>query len=252
MSAARPRVAWVHGYTMDSRVWEPLWSELPSFDHVGVDLPGHGTRSREPMPRTLTGWAEVVLSAMTDAGADRLVGLSFGSSIALQAAATRPDVVRRLVLAAPTLSGAQDDPAARAKYFLLASSLGELGPGPALARIWMNDPPPIFAGLRAHPEAYERMQSVVAEHSFAELRTGAMGSLSATVQDAALLHRVGCPTLVLSGDDDMPRFRENACLIDRSVPTSRMVVLPGLGHLPLLEDPARCTAELEDFLSGQP
>ena len=37
------KVLWVHGYTMDSSLWQPLWDELPGWHHFGIDLPFHGT-----------------------------------------------------------------------------------------------------------------------------------------------------------------------------------------------------------------
>ena len=35
-------VLWLHGYTMDSRIWEEAWALLPGPRHLGLDLPGHG------------------------------------------------------------------------------------------------------------------------------------------------------------------------------------------------------------------
>ncbi len=248
MSAAG--VAWVHGYTMHSGIWAQVWSALPDREHVGIDLPGHGTQAGMPMPRTLDGWADRVADQLRDSGARDLVGLSFGSAIALQVAARHPELIDRLVLAAPTLSGAPEDREARAKYFLLMMRLRELGPGPALARVWMNDPPPIFRGLRAHPARYAAMEQIVATHPFTELRTGAMRALSQTVQGPDLLASIRCPILLIVGDEDMPQFVENARTIARYAADVTTEVRPGLGHLPLLEDPAGCAPALAGFLAA--
>ncbi|WP_344088204.1 alpha/beta hydrolase [Nostocoides veronense] len=247
----RRTVAWLHGYTMSSAIWPQLWSLLPEADHVGIDLPGHGERAGERMPKTLDEWALVVAEDLRRSGARDLVGLSFGSSIAVQVAANHPDLVDRLVLGAPTLSGAADDRAARAKYFLLMMRMRELGPGRDLARVWMSDPPPIFRGLRRDEQRYAAMEQIVAAHPFTELRTGAMSALSATVQDATVLARVRATTLILVGTEDMPQFRANAEIIAEQAPDATVVVLPGAGHLPLLEQPDRCAHLLSDFW-GQP
>ena len=37
-----PKVIWLHGYTLNSSVWLPLWRRLPGWTHIGIDLPGHG------------------------------------------------------------------------------------------------------------------------------------------------------------------------------------------------------------------
>lgn len=245
-------VAWVHGYTMNSRIWRELWSLLPGRDHVGIDLPLHGVNATQPPPASLSGWAAGVAHEMERNGARDLVGLSFGSSIALQVAVEHPELVDRLVLAAPTLSGVPDDRQARAKYLLLMMQRGQLGPGPALARLWMNDPPPIFAGLRRFPSRYAALTAEIETHQFGELRSGAMSALSRTVQDAALLSDVRAEVLLVVGTEDMPQFRENAELIAAHVRQCETLTLPGAGHLPILEEPERCAGALADFLGRVP
>lgn len=243
-------IAWLHGYTMSSRVWEPLWDLLPGRDHLAIDLPGHGSKATAPMPRSMSGWTDMVAAEMRAAGSTELVGLSFGSSIALQVAADHPDLVRRLVLAAPTLSGVPDDPAARAKYWMLAMRIGELGPGPDIARIWMSDPPRIFTGLREFPQRYAAMADIIAEHPFGELRSGAMATLSSHVQDAAVLERIRAEVLLIVGTDDMPQFIANTDTIAQAVPAAQVKIIEGAGHLPLLERPEVSAGLIAGFVGA--
>ena len=35
-------VLWIHGDTLDFRVWHELWEQLPGWRHLGVDLRGTG------------------------------------------------------------------------------------------------------------------------------------------------------------------------------------------------------------------
>jgi pimeloyl-ACP methyl ester carboxylesterase len=232
---------------MSSAVWGPLWALLPGRRHEGIDLPGHGAARDATWPTDLAGLAAWVADQLAARGCRTLVGLSFGSSVALQVALDRPEVLDRLVLAAPTLSGPVDDPAARAKYLLLARALPLLGPGPALTSLWMADPPAIFVGLRAHPEAEARMRTVIAAHSFAELRSGAMRTITDTVQTIDDLARVRVPTLVIVGDQDMPRFRDNAAVMAEHIPDCRVRTVEAAGHLPLLERPDVCAGLLDEF-----
>lgn len=246
---APTRTAWLHGYTMDSTIWQDLWALLPGIEHVGVDLPGHGTAADTPMPAGLPALATAVADRLREEGCRRLVALSFGSCVALQVALDHPDVLDALVLAAPTLSGVPDDPAARAKYFLLYGTFRNSGPGPLMARQWMADPPGIFTGLREHQEPYERMAEVVGRHRFTELGTGAMGTMAHTVHTTEHLAALDLPVLVISGTQDMPQFRENARLLAQHAPRCQVVTIPGAGHLPLLEEPAGCADPLADFLT---
>jgi pimeloyl-ACP methyl ester carboxylesterase len=243
-----PAVAWLHGYTMSSAVFGPLWGLLPGVRHVGIDLPGHGTATAEPVP-DLTTTAAGIADRLRAERCRMLVGLSFGSCVALQVALDHPDCLDALVLAAPTLAGEADDPPARARYLLLRALYPQLGPGPQLADVWMADPPAIFTGLRRHPEAFAAVRAVVAAHSFAELATGAVRRLTDGDHGPQRLATLRTPVLLVVGDEDMPRFLGSADLLERSAPDVERVTVGGAGHLPLLERPEECAASLERFLA---
>lgn len=235
--AALPGVAWLHGYTMHSGIWSPLWELLPDTRHVGIDLPRHGSAAQRPLPGSLHVLADEVADRMLHEGCRTLVGLSFGSCVALQVALDRPEVLDLLVLAAPTLAGPPDDPVARAKYLALYQLHRRTGAGAALARLWMADPPGIFAGLRAHAGPYAAMAQVVAQHPFLELVDGGMRALTTEVHTREQLEGLQVPVVVLVGTKDMPRFIENAALLADAVPRCTVHTLQGAGHLPLLEEP---------------
>lgn len=245
-----PGVVWLHGYTMDSTLWRPLWQLLPGTRHLGMDLPGHGTATLEPLPSSLPALAGVVARRMERDRCRTLVGLSFGSCVALQVALDHPQVVDRLVLAAPTLAGNVDDPQARDKYIALSHQYRRSGSGPELTALWMAGPPAIFSGLRRRPEAFARVETVVRAHTFAELRTGGMRALTTSVHSTGQLASLALPVLVVVGSEDMERFRDNAALLGAAVPGCRIAVVKGAGHLPLLEDPDTCADVLAPFLSG--
>lgn len=243
-------IAWLHGYTMRSSIFEPLWDQLPDRKHVGIDLPGHGTAAAEPMADLPTTAANVAARLERD-GIRTLVGLSFGSCVALQVALDHPHTLDALVLAAPTLAGTADDPAARGKYLILRR-LYLLGVrGQALADIWMSDPPAIFTGLRPHGDAFARMRDTVAQHPFTELTTGAMGSLGGTVHADADLAGLKVATLVIIGTADMPRFAANARRLAACSALVETESMDGAGHLPLLEEPSRSAASIRSFLDAR-
>jgi pimeloyl-ACP methyl ester carboxylesterase len=56
------------------------------------------------------------------------------------------------------------------------------------------------------------------------------------------------PTLAVVGELDAADFHRVAETIERDVPGARRVVLPGVGHLPNLEDPAQFNDVVLDFL----
>ncbi|MFJ8627655.1 alpha/beta fold hydrolase [Kitasatospora sp. NPDC093550] len=235
-----PAVLWLHGYTMDSTTWQPLWDRLPGWTHIGVDLPGHGGSAPLPPGLTLTALAGQLAEIAEETGARRLVGLSFGSLSAIQLAVQEPALLDRLVLAAPTLAGTPNEDSARVRYRQLSMLYRFAGPGEQLADLWMQSPPDIFTGTERHPALRAALRSVVARHSWAELGNRAMDTLTAHRHTADDLRGITARTLVLLGDEDMPAFTRNAELLRDTVPDCRLSLLEETGHLPLLERPEEC------------
>ncbi|MFI8461772.1 alpha/beta fold hydrolase [Kitasatospora sp. NPDC085464] len=235
-----PAVLWLHGYTMDSTTWQPLWERLPGWTHIGVDLPGHGRSAPLTPGLTLPALAGQLAELAKETGARRAVALSFGSMSALQLAVQEPSLLDRLVLAAPTLAGTPNEDSARVRYQQLAMLYRMTGPGEPLADLWMQSPPDIFTGTERHPALRAALRSVVARHTWAELGNRAMDALTAHHHTADDLRRITARTLVLLGDEDMPAFTRNAELLRDTVPDCRLETLRETGHLPLLERPEEC------------
>ena len=59
---------------------------------------------------------------------------------------------------------------------------------------------------------------------------------------------VGCPTLIVWGQDDRIVPVEAADAYERAIPRSRKVVFPDTGHVPMLERPSAFNALLDEFL----
>lgn len=245
----RPTVVWVHGYTMSSQAWQPLWDRMPQFAHVGVDLPGHGLTPPWPRTATLGDVGSAVAKVIQDCGASRLVGLSFGSAVALEAA-TRDAPVDRLVMAAPTINEkVSDDAAARDRVMQLARGRRAGMTGDQLAELWMSSPPDIFTGLARHPAAWNQLAAVIATHTFDEYLDGSMVGMLSSVQDDAMLTKVRARTCVIVGSDDMPRFLRNAERLRVGIVDCAVHVLPSVGHIPLFEQPAETVAIMAEFLA---
>ena len=96
-----PDLVLLHGWGLDSGVWEPLRAPLARRYRLHlVDLPGYG-RSRDVNPPATSEALAEALVKQTPAGALWL-GWSLGAQIALLAAQRSPEHVRRLVLVAAT------------------------------------------------------------------------------------------------------------------------------------------------------
>lgn len=243
-----PAVLWLHGYTMDRTLWQPLLELLPGFRHVCVDLPGHGRSRPLSGDETLPGLAARIAAIAEAADARRIVALSFGSAVALQLAASYPQLVTRLAIAAPTISGAPPAAGVIARERQLALLYRMTGPGAQMTKLWMASPPDIFRGARDHPELQGRLRAVIDGHSWAEIGSGAMRSLAEHVHTDEELGRISAATLVLVGDRDMPSFCANAARLATVVPDCTVVTMRDAGHLCLLERPGQAAAPLAAHL----
>lgn len=249
-SGDAPCIVWVHGYTMSSRAWLPLWEQMPGFTHVGVDLPGHGSTPSWPRTATLGDVGDAVAEVMRAHDATRLVGLSFGSAAALEAA-LRGGPVDHLVMAAPTINETvSDDPEARDRVFALSRGRRAGMSRAQLAELWMAAPPDIFTGLARHPDAWRHLSEVISEHSFDEYLDGSMNGILMSEQDDDMLSEVRARTTVIVGSDDMPRFLRNAERLRVGVPGCTVHTLPDVGHIPLFEAPQESVAILTEVLSA--
>jgi pimeloyl-ACP methyl ester carboxylesterase len=63
-----------------------------------------------------------------------------------------------------------------------------------------------------------------------------------------VLPTVDVPTLILHGAADARSPLSNAEALHAAIPTSRLVVLPDLGHACMAEDPAACATEIRRFV----
>ena len=62
------------------------------------------------------------------------------------------------------------------------------------------------------------------------------------------LHRIGCPTLVLVGDEDALKPPRYSRMIAETIPNSELQIIPGAGHAVILEKPAEVNTALHGFL----
>jgi pimeloyl-ACP methyl ester carboxylesterase len=244
-----PKVIWLHGYTLNSSVWLPLWQRLPGWTHIGIDLPGHGASMPADGTDRLRHWAERIAGLAAAEEAEHLVGFSFGGLVALQVAIDFPDMFRSLTLASPALAGGPVDPDAEARNRALHRLYRERGSGPWMTELWMSSPPPIFAGAAGHPALYRKLHHLVDNYCWPDLEEHVMDRLVETPQDIGRLQSLPCPTLVLIGEEDMTSFKRTAEMIYRAVPGCRRIYVTGAGHLCLLELPEVTASIVEDHFN---
>jgi 2-succinyl-6-hydroxy-2,4-cyclohexadiene-1-carboxylate synthase len=244
-------VLWFHGYAMSSRVWEELWALLPGWRHVGIDLPGHGASRPVSTGEDLRSLARTIGEIAAEQDVRHLVALSFGTLVALQVAIQYPRSFASVVLAAPALAGGPHDPEIEVRYEQLAHLYHAYGAGPHLAALWMRSPPDTFKGAERRPILWQRLFSLAAAHSWAELEVGSMLSLTGPPQSRRELRRVQAAVLVVVGEHELPTFRTCGELLLDWLPACAWTELPDAGHLCLLEAPGEAASLLASQLRSR-
>jgi pimeloyl-ACP methyl ester carboxylesterase len=241
ISGAGEGVLWLHGYTMHSGLWQTLWDLLPGWLHMGVDWPGHGLTPPALYPASLPLLARKIGEAALNHNAHHIVGLSFGSTLALQIAAEFPSSFSSLILGAAGLTGGPEEPEAKGHYREVIKLYRSRGRGLWLAEAWMKGPPDIFTTASANPHLWKELVDAVSWHSWSELDDGFMEKLTRwrQVDHLEQISAVTSAVLLIVGDEEMPSFSKMAKLIHDTVPNAQLTHIQHSGHLCLLESPVQ-------------
>jgi poly(3-hydroxyalkanoate) depolymerase len=229
-------------------MWEPLERVLGDRRVIAFDPPGAGESSRPRLPLRMRGIARVITELLDELGHDRVdvLGASLGGAIAQELALRQPNRVRRLVLCAtsPGFISRPPNP-------LLA--LLVLIPGRYYSRTLFELTMPRIAGGRTAREP-ERLQAQAGPRLARPPELlGFLYQASASIGWTSLpwLHRLRQPTLVISGEKDPIIPPINGRLLARRIPDARLHIVPGGGHLFVLDEPESIVGPLEAFLDAE-
>jgi 3-oxoadipate enol-lactonase / 4-carboxymuconolactone decarboxylase len=235
---AGPPLLLVHGAAGGLYVWQEQITGLGHSRRLIVpDLPGHGGSETLDPPFTLARVADRLVALADVLGVARLVpvGHSMGGAIALELALRHPDRVAALVL----MSTGARLPVSEAVFRAIREHWDGFGGFLAAVAYASTTPPEIVARytggpLQATPEAV--LADFEACHAF-DARDRLAG--------------VSVPTLVLWGEADALVGGGRVKQLAGGIPGSRLVSIPGAGHMAMQEQPARVNEALQQFLSAQ-
>ncbi len=242
-STDRPAVVMIHGAGMDHIVWA---LQARSLAHRGravlaLDLPGHG-RSAGPALTSIAEMAAWLVRFLDAAGIAQaaLCGHSMGALIALAAAASAPDRVRRVAL----LGVAAHMPV---HPDLLAAAKADPGLAADLITSWGHGPVGHFGGQPApglwlmggSQSLLERAEAGVLASDLEACNGYDAGPVAA---------RITCPVLLLLGSEDRMTPPAKARALAEAIPGAVTTLLPGVGHMMMGEAPDAVIDALLGFL----
>ena len=236
-------VVFIHGAANDHSVWQlqSRYFAYHGFNVLAVDLPGHGRSTGPALPsiQDMAAWAVRVLDAVGIEKAT-LVGHSMGSLIALEAGASAPQRVEKLVLIATALPMKVSDA-------LLDTARAHDHAALEMINLWSHSAAGQTGGNRVPGQwimgASMRLLERTAEPLYNDF--DACNQYAAGGDSAG---KVACPVLMISGSRDLMTPPRSAKPLAEKLANLNSVTIEGSGHDLMAEQPDAVLDALISFI----
>jgi pimeloyl-ACP methyl ester carboxylesterase len=237
-----PSLVLLHGIGGDLDVWSPWVKELgPGYRLISIDLPGHGlTRAPDGYDASISGFADLVEEFAAATGLSRfaLAGNSMGGNVAWIYAARHPERLDALVLV--------DAAGWRAPRGLKTGFYSFLADSP-LAPVLASLDPKLALGAEtgATLRGLDLARAPGHRRIVLSLFLKRAEDVNATPERLA---PIAAPTLILWGEADPVIAPSDAQKFAAAIKGSKVVMIPGAGHLPHQDAPQSSAAAVASFL----
>ena len=247
--AAKPTVVFIHGVLNDHSVWalQSRYMANHGWNVLAVDLPGH-CRSEGDAPASVEQGAAFVAALLDALGVERaaLVGHSWGSLIALEAAAQLGARVSHLVLVG-TAYPMKVSPA------LLDSAVNAPEKAIAMVNTFSHStlcPPPsaLGPGTWLYGASRALMRRVLASNAETNVFYTGFKACDSYANGEQAMAAVHCPTLFLVGRHDQMTPPKAAKALAAHARLAKIVEV-NAGHALMTEAPDEVLFALRDFLA---
>jgi pimeloyl-ACP methyl ester carboxylesterase len=215
---------------------------------LAFDNRGSGLSEKPPGPYSMELMAEDAASVLESRGLEHadVYGYSMGGYIALTLATLRPDIVRSLVLVGTGPGGPDHEPPPPETLEIWMRSL-DLPREEAVRTAYMTAFSPGW--IDEHPHEYDEWVAARLEPPTPVECWLAQAEAAEHYRVSGVeVERIDVPALVIHGELDAVVPVSNGRLLAARMPRAELVVLPGKGHAPQLEEPAELAAIVCDFL----
>lgn len=246
-SCDRVPVLLIHGYPLSNMLWDIQLNDLTDVARlIAPDLRGHGMTDPTEPPYSVGLFAEDcanLLDLLGMTGPVVVGGLSMGGYVAFEFYRRYPERVAGLILSA-TRAGADSAEAKEARDkaagVVIAEGTAAIADG-MLPKLLAPD------NYEAQPELVEYVREMMLETS----EDGVVGALTAMrdrPDSTPDLSAIDVPVLILHGKEDQLIPLTEAEAMAAALPSAKLVVVPGAGHLPNLEQPEIFNDAMREFL----
>jgi len=233
-------VIFLHAAVADRRMWRDVAAQLAATHRIiAYDRRGFGETTAPVEDHSAVDDLAALIDAQASGRKPMLVGCSQGGRIVLDAALRFPDRLRGIVLIAPSVTGGPDPvyPPEIAPLMALQPASIELK-----TRLWLDG-----------PLAVENRVVGAARAMFVAMNEAIhpAGKDIDVAPNYERLAEIALPTRVLCGDLDFPHIQARCRHLAATIPRANLKMLPGLAHLPSLENPDAVARPLAEFLAAR-
>jgi len=241
-----PAVVLIHGLGLTRAVWQWLLPDLSKFRVLTYDLLGHGETAPPKGQPTLKDLSDQLAQLLDHLNIDKaaIVGFSLGGMVARRFAQDHRDRTTALVVLHSAHRRTEKQRAAILYRVAQAEAEGPEATVELALQRWYTDAAqatrPDLMDLTRHwvlsnkREVYVKLYRILA-HGVDEI--------------VAPNPPITVPTLVLTGDEDTGNGPEMSIAIATEIPRARLVILKGLRHMALAEDPQAVNRPVREFLT---
>ncbi len=237
----------MHGFPLDSRMWEAQIGDLSSrFRIIAPDFRGFG-KSQAAGPFTVASLAEDIhaLVATLDVKQPIIAGLSMGGYVAINYARKFAGSFRALILIDTKDAG--DDAAqkeTRNRMIEVARTKGST----AIAE--MMQPKMLSRDTNEHRPGQVKALRTIMEQCPAQTIEYALAALRDRPDMTEELPKIAVPTLIIVGDADAITPPAMAEGMQKRIRNSRLVVVPGAGHMAPMEQASQVNRVIRQFVES--
>jgi pimeloyl-ACP methyl ester carboxylesterase len=241
-----PALLLVHGFPLDSGIWEAQLEGLADRAHViAPDLRGHGQSDVPPGPYTMDQYADDLAALLDSAGVKKAVvaGLSMGGYVTLAFWRRHPSQVAGLALI--DSRAAADTSEGRMSRTEMMDRVAQGGSGILVDELL----PRLLSPENLTDERITGPLREVILRQPAQGMIGALGAMRDREDNTPALATITVPTIAVSGEHDMLIPPEVAVTMAKEIPDARSVLIVNAGHMTPMENPAELNMALGELLS---
>lgn len=250
--AAKPTVVFIHGVINDHSVWilQSRYLAHHGWNVLAVDLPGH-CKSEGEAPASVEEAAEFVASLLDAAGVKRaaLVGHSWGSLIALEAASRLKERVSHLVLVGTAYP-------MKVSQALLDAALNEPMKALTMVNVFSRStlaapPSALGPGTWVYGASMALGRRVMASNTKTNVFHRGFKACDSYANGDNAIAQITCPVLfVLGAQDQMTQAKAAQPLIAKARAGGKTVQVTNVsvGHHQMTEAPEETLFAMRDFL----